>query len=114
MDINQLNEKLIISIKTAAKRICSKTKKPGKSKLITTTMQIMKAIRRDMKSHRTRVIRDIIEKNKNMKVLRSRLFSGKQIITNIRKQGVVVSGPQQIPQVILQGVVFVWDACCVS
>lgn len=40
--INELNEKLMQSIKTAAKKICSKTRKPGSSKLSTTTMQMLK------------------------------------------------------------------------
>ncbi|KAL3276703.1 hypothetical protein HHI36_012073 [Cryptolaemus montrouzieri] len=83
MDIEQLNQQIQSSVAASTKKICSKVWKLKESKLINSTVKMMdqrrglekgteehrtlnkrveKAIRRDLRAHKTRMIQETIEK----------------------------------------------------
>lgn len=120
MDINELNRKITTDICIATKKICAKSKTEKNSKIQPDTLQLMeqrkrtprdtpdyqelnkrihKEIRKDIRTYNTRMIENAIEDNANMRVLRSKLSSGKHKITKMKNpQGNMVSDNRSIAE----------------
>ncbi|KAL3269799.1 hypothetical protein HHI36_008858, partial [Cryptolaemus montrouzieri] len=91
MDIEQLNQQMKSSIVAATKKRCSeiRTKRgleKGTEDHRTLNKRVKKAIRRDLRSHKTRMIQETIERNANMRVLRSKLSNEKAKLTNMKNK----------------------------
>lgn len=122
MEINQLNEKITSSIQISSKKICFKKRKMANDKITSSTVQLMKErrtlkretdeyreknrqvkreIRRDLRTHKTETILNTIERNENMKVLRSKLSKGKQRLTKLKNShNIEVASSEEITKVI--------------
>lgn len=58
-------------------------------------------IRRNLRRHKTKTILDTIEKNSNIKVLKSRLSKEKQILTKLKNNyGIEVTSTEEITKFI--------------
>lgn len=110
------------SIQTAVKKVCSmqKSRNQGKvspetenlvkerkktdrdsSKYKDLNKKVKKAIRRDKRFYNTQIIKEAIENNCNMKVLRSGLSKGKMIIHKMKNdQGKITVEKNEITQII--------------
>lgn len=121
LNLNDLTEKIKSSIQIATRKICMR-KTARNTKLNPSTVKLLeqrrrteptaehyrdlnknikKEIRKDMRAYNTKMIQDTIEDNCNMKVLRSKLATGKtQIIKMKNQQGTIVSDKGEILKII--------------
>lgn len=120
MDIDELNKKITTDIHIATRKICMKTKNKKNSKIQPETLQLMeqrkktsrdalnyrelnkrihREVRKDIRVYNTKTIKNVIEDNVNMEVLRSKLSSGKHIITKMKnQQGNIISDSKKIAE----------------
>lgn len=120
MDINELNRKITTGIHTATKKICMRSKNKKTSKLQPETLHLMeqrkrtsrdsahyrelnkrihKEVRKDIRNYNTKMIKNAIEDNANMRVLRSKLSPGKHKITKMKdQQGNIISDNRKISE----------------
>lgn len=121
LDVNELNEKITVSIQNAAKEIPLKKTNKG-SRLSLNTLQLIKDrktmdrdtaeyknlnktirkdIRKDLRKFNNNMIMQTIEENKNMKILKNNMSTGKPKITKLKNQnGKIVTDRQNITEII--------------
>lgn len=122
LELNVLSTKITNSIQTAVKKVCSMQKSRKQSKVGPDTERLIeerrktnrdspkykdlnkkvkRAIRRDKRSLNTQMIKEAIENNCNMRVLRSRLSKGKMIIHKMKNdQGEITMERNEITEII--------------
>ncbi|KAL3282166.1 hypothetical protein HHI36_005361 [Cryptolaemus montrouzieri] len=102
MNVNQTNDHIKSTIRTATKKVCSKIRRQKKSKFSDNSIDMMqrrriiekgteehtvlnknmkKTIR--MRTYKTKQIQEAMEENSNMKVLRSELARGRTRLTKL-------------------------------
>lgn len=120
MNINQLNTKITTDICTTVKKVCAKPRSLKNTRLRPETLELMeqrkrtprdtaayrelnmkihKEVRKDIRTDNTKVIEKEIEDNSNMRVMRSKLSQGKQLINKLNDQrGNVISDSKGIAE----------------
>lgn len=122
LSINCLTEKLTKDILTSTKKACMGTKHNRPQKISKETQEIIKnrrklkkdsieyresskaiskRIRKDIRTYNTNKIRELIENNKNMKVLRKELSKGRNRISKIKNSnGTLLTNKEDIKKTI--------------
>jgi len=122
MDMNKLNERIKSSIHAAINKICSEVAEPEHSKLSAATTELMgqrkklgkgtqgyrylnakvkEAIIQDVRNHKTQIIIETIQKNKNPRDLKSKLSMKENELNGLKNtEGVIVSTPIEIAEMI--------------
>lgn len=122
MELEELSATIASSIQVATKKVCSKHKTEKTPKLSLNTLKLMeqrkitsrdsneykelcktinKESRKDLRSYNSQLIKETIENNSNMKVLRSHMSRGRQKLFKIKERnGEIVTDKKGVINVI--------------